>query len=145
LNGDFSLIQISGISVLSTLVRLASNLRPWLTGVLTAATGKVITKVALGSSADVDIAVQAARTAFKTTWGLNCPGSNRGELLNKLADLIAQNIDEIAALEALDSGMSEDAPFVPTEPSPSQEKPSAPPRDSTSVRLLQHSVIMQVR
>jgi aldehyde dehydrogenase (NAD+) len=69
-----------------------------------AATGQVITKAAIGSPADVDVAVKAARAAFKTTWGLNCPGSKRGELLNKLADLIVKNIDEIAAIEALDSG-----------------------------------------
>jgi acyl-CoA reductase-like NAD-dependent aldehyde dehydrogenase len=42
--------------------------------------------------------------AYKTSWGLKCPGSVRGKLLNKLADLIEANIDEFAALEALDVG-----------------------------------------
>ena len=68
------------------------------------ATGTLITKVAIASSADVDKAVVAARTAFKTCWGLNCPGSVRGELLNKYADLLEKHIDELAALEALDCG-----------------------------------------
>jgi len=68
------------------------------------ATGKVITAVAVGSAKDVDIAVDAAKKAYKTSWGLKCPGSVRGKLLNKLADLMEKNIDEFAALESLDVG-----------------------------------------
>jgi acyl-CoA reductase-like NAD-dependent aldehyde dehydrogenase len=68
------------------------------------ATGEVLSKVPVGSAADVDIAVKAARTAFKTTWGFNCPGSTRRDLLNKLANLIEQHQDELAALEALNNG-----------------------------------------
>ncbi|TFK33776.1 aldehyde dehydrogenase [Crucibulum laeve] len=66
--------------------------------------GKVITAIAAGSSKDVDIAVAAAHKAFKTSWGLKCPGATRGRLLNKLADLMEENIDELTALEALDVG-----------------------------------------
>ena len=66
--------------------------------------GKVITKVAAAGPKDVDAAVQAAKHAFKTTWGLKTPGHERGRLLGKLADLIEKNIDELAALEALDAG-----------------------------------------
>ncbi|KAF9043170.1 aldehyde dehydrogenase [Panaeolus papilionaceus] len=68
------------------------------------ATGQVITKVAAAGPKDVDAAVQAAQKAFKTTWGLHTPGTVRGKLLNKLADLLEKNIDEFAALEALDTG-----------------------------------------
>ena len=68
------------------------------------ATGKVLTKASAGTSADVDRAVKAAREAFKTTWGLNCPGSRRGQLLNNLASLVEKRLDEFAALEALDVG-----------------------------------------
>ncbi|CCM05988.1 uncharacterized protein FIBRA_08229 [Fibroporia radiculosa] len=64
-------------------------------------TGKFITKASIGTSEDVDIAVKAAHTAFKTTWGLNCPGAVRSRLLYKLADLMEQNIDELIALECL--------------------------------------------
>ncbi|KAI6000378.1 aldehyde dehydrogenase [Pisolithus orientalis] len=65
---------------------------------------KVITSVSEGTSKDVDLAVDAAEKAFETTWGLNCPGNKRGLLLNKLASLMEEHTDELAALEALDNG-----------------------------------------
>jgi aldehyde dehydrogenase (NAD+) len=43
---------------------------------------------------------------METVWGLNTPGEQRGVLLLKLAELIEQNKEELAGLEALDSGMS---------------------------------------
>jgi aldehyde dehydrogenase (NAD+) len=52
----------------------------------------------------VDTAYEAARKAFGTTWGLNAPGSLRGKLLARLADLMERDIDAICALEALDNG-----------------------------------------
>jgi aldehyde dehydrogenase (NAD+) len=64
----------------------------------------VFTAVAEGTAKDVDRAVTAAKRAFETSWGLKASGSRRGELLNKLADLIERNSDELAALEALDNG-----------------------------------------
>ncbi|KAI6122417.1 aldehyde dehydrogenase [Pisolithus thermaeus] len=66
--------------------------------------GKVITSISEGTPKDVDLAVDAAEKAFETTWGLNCPGSKRGLLLNKLASLLEEYTDELAALEALDNG-----------------------------------------
>jgi len=72
--------------------------------VINPANGQVLTKVAGGTSKDVDIAVAAAKKAYKTSWGLKCPGATRGRLLNKLADLIEQNAEEFAALEALNVG-----------------------------------------
>ncbi|EPQ61365.1 aldehyde dehydrogenase [Gloeophyllum trabeum ATCC 11539] len=66
--------------------------------------GKVITKVSAGTAKDVDIAVAAAQKAFDTVWGLNCAGAVRGKLLGKLADLMEEHADELAALEALDNG-----------------------------------------
>jgi aldehyde dehydrogenase (NAD+) len=41
---------------------------------------------------------------METVWGLNTPGPQRGELLLKLANLIDQNKEELAAIEALDNG-----------------------------------------
>jgi aldehyde dehydrogenase (NAD+) len=41
---------------------------------------------------------------METVWGLNTPGTQRGELLLKLADLIDKNKEELAAIEALDNG-----------------------------------------
>ncbi|KAI6100125.1 aldehyde dehydrogenase [Pisolithus croceorrhizus] len=66
--------------------------------------GKVITSISEGTPKDVDLAVDVAEKAFETTWGLNCPGNKRGLLLNKLASLLEEHTDELAALEALDNG-----------------------------------------
>ncbi|KAE9403857.1 aldehyde dehydrogenase [Gymnopus androsaceus JB14] len=68
------------------------------------ATGKLLTKVSAATSKDVDIAVEAARKAYKTSWGLKVPGVQRGEMLMKLANLLEANIDEFAALECLNVG-----------------------------------------
>jgi hypothetical protein len=48
--------------------------------------------------------------AYKTSWGLKCPGTMRGKLLGKLADLVEANLEEFAALESLDVGECE-GPF----------------------------------
>ncbi|KAG6918035.1 hypothetical protein DXG01_016887 [Tephrocybe rancida] len=72
--------------------------------VVNPSTGKLITSVYLGDAADVDTAVNAALKAYKTTWGLKTPGTQRGRLLNKLADLLEDNLPEFAALEALNVG-----------------------------------------
>jgi aldehyde dehydrogenase (NAD+) len=69
-----------------------------------AVNGKVITSVAAGTAADIDIAAQAARKAYKERWGLKVPGVQRGRMLSKLADLLQANANEFAALEALDVG-----------------------------------------
>ena len=57
-----------------------------------------------GSKKDVDIAVDAAKKAYKTSWGLKVPGEQRGKMLFKLADLMEQRAEEIAAIETLDVG-----------------------------------------
>ena len=63
-----------------------------------------MTKASVGTSEDVNQAVKAARSAFKTTWGLNCPGGQRGKLLQNLADLVEKHQDELVALDALNAG-----------------------------------------
>jgi aldehyde dehydrogenase (NAD+) len=70
------------------------------------ATGEVLTTVAEGSPADVDAAVQAARKAFDDMAGpwRKMSASERGRLLWKIAELVEQNIDELAQLETLDNG-----------------------------------------
>ncbi|CAE6499059.1 unnamed protein product [Rhizoctonia solani] len=67
-------------------------------------TGKVITKISEGSEKDVDLAVKAAQKAYDTAWGLNVSGVKRGQILIRIAELIERDIDEIAAVEALDNG-----------------------------------------
>src|SRR5918912_4614740 len=62
------------------------------------ATGEVLAKVAEADAADVDLAVKAARKAFhsKSPWR-RMSAAERGNLLNRLADLIEENVDELAA------------------------------------------------
>ncbi|KAJ8580022.1 putative 1-pyrroline-5-carboxylate dehydrogenase [Rhizopogon salebrosus TDB-379] len=74
--------------------------------VLNPVNGSVITPVAAGTAADIEIAAQAAKKAYKECWGLKVPGAQRGGMLSKLADLLEANADEFAALEALDVGKS---------------------------------------
>lgn len=68
------------------------------------ATGDVICKVAEADAPDVEKAVQAARAAFNSGEWPEMSATKRGELLYKLADLIEQNMDELAQLETLDNG-----------------------------------------
>src|SRR5438477_2074418 len=68
------------------------------------ATGETICQVAEGDKADVDLAVKAARKAFEEGPWPKMNASERGRLLNKLADLVEKNKDELAALETLDNG-----------------------------------------
>ncbi|KAF7368654.1 Aldehyde dehydrogenase 5 [Mycena venus] len=77
---------------------------PDMIDIINPASGKKIAAVSLGSSKDVDIAVKAAQKAYKTTWGLKCPGSQRGKLLTRLADLMERDIDQFTALESLNGG-----------------------------------------
>jgi len=68
------------------------------------ATGEIISKVAEGDSADVDLAVKAARRAFESgPWARMTP-SARGRILHRVGDLILAHADELAAIEALDNG-----------------------------------------
>lgn len=67
------------------------------------ATGEVICEVAEADAADVDKAVQAARKAFNGEWR-QISATARGNLLYRLADLIEENLDELARLETLDNG-----------------------------------------
>jgi aldehyde dehydrogenase (NAD+) len=67
-------------------------------------TGEVITQVAESDAADVDKAVAAARAAFDKGPWRKMSASQRGRLMNKLADLVEKYADELAQLEALDNG-----------------------------------------
>ncbi len=70
------------------------------------ATGEVITQISAGTAEDVDRAVQAARRAFDDPAGAwqKISAGERGRLLWRVADLIEQNIEELAELETLDNG-----------------------------------------
>ncbi|KAG5893698.1 hypothetical protein JTB14_017805 [Gonioctena quinquepunctata] len=73
--------------------------------VLNPTNGKVIVEVAEANKEDVDKAVAAAKVAFSrgSEWR-SMDASKRGTLINKLADLISRDTNELAALEALDNG-----------------------------------------
>ncbi|MEX2169334.1 MAG: aldehyde dehydrogenase family protein [Pirellulales bacterium] len=68
------------------------------------ATEEVIAEIAEGDKEDVDRAVKAARDAFDNGPWRTMDARDRGRLMNKLADLIEDEIDELAALETLDNG-----------------------------------------
>src|SRR5205085_4194672 len=63
-------------------------------GTVNPATGETICQVAEGDKADVDLAAKAARKAFEQGPWPKMSASERGRLLNRLADLIEQNADE---------------------------------------------------
>ena len=65
--------------------------------------GEKISSVSEADAEDVDIAVNAARAAYRDVWS-KTSGYERGQLMNKLADLIEQHADEMAALDATDNG-----------------------------------------
>ena len=67
------------------------------------ATSKVICEVQEAGDEDVDIAIKAARTAFEGAWGELTP-TERGKLLVKLADLIYENSEMLAAVESVNGG-----------------------------------------
>src|ERR1700737_1835917 len=62
------------------------------------ATGETICQIAEGDKADIDLAVKAARKAFEEGPWAKMNASERGRLLHRLADLLAQNKEELAAL-----------------------------------------------
>lgn len=71
---------------------------------LNPATEEVICEVAEGDWADVDAAVKAARHALESGPWSRMDARDRGRCMNRLADLIESEIDELAALETLDNG-----------------------------------------
>ncbi|CAH8261712.1 unnamed protein product [Arabidopsis lyrata] len=66
--------------------------------------GEVIAKIAEGDKEDVDLAVKAARHAFDHGPWPRMTGFERAKLINKFADLIEENIEELAKLDAVDAG-----------------------------------------
>jgi aldehyde dehydrogenase (NAD+) len=68
------------------------------------ATEEVIADVAAGDREDVDRAAKAAREAFESGPWPKMDARDRGRLINKLADLIEDELEDLAALETLDNG-----------------------------------------
>jgi aldehyde dehydrogenase (NAD+)/betaine-aldehyde dehydrogenase len=68
------------------------------------ATGQPWATMPAASAEDVDRAVQAAHRAFLDPAWANLTASQRGKLLYKLADLVAENAARLAELETADTG-----------------------------------------
>jgi acyl-CoA reductase-like NAD-dependent aldehyde dehydrogenase len=68
------------------------------------ATEEESARVAKGDERDVDLAVQAARTAFDQGPWPRLPAAERGKIVWKLADLLIASLDELARLETINTG-----------------------------------------
>jgi aldehyde dehydrogenase (NAD+) len=73
-------------------------------GTYNPATEALITEVPEAGEEDVNRAVEAARNAFDHGPWSRTSGHERSKLMHRFADLLEQNADELAALEALDNG-----------------------------------------
>jgi aldehyde dehydrogenase (NAD+)/betaine-aldehyde dehydrogenase len=67
------------------------------------ASGAALARAAMAGEADVDRAVEAARSAVEGDWG-RTPGTERSRLLHALADAIHANRAELAELESRNLG-----------------------------------------
>ena len=75
-----------------------------LQAIINPATGKPFMSVPAAGAEDVDRAVVGARKAFESPDWSKMRSAHRQRLLLKLADLMADNLDEFAQLESLDNG-----------------------------------------
>jgi betaine-aldehyde dehydrogenase len=66
--------------------------------------GQVVAEVAEGDRVDAQNAITAARQAFDSGVWPDLPAAERGALLYRLADRIAEQSEELARLETLDTG-----------------------------------------
>lgn len=64
---------------------------------------KIFTTIDRGTAADVDLAVKAAQRAMDGAWG-KLTATERGRILVKAGDLILKNAEDIAQIEARDTG-----------------------------------------
>ncbi|PHM70637.1 aldehyde dehydrogenase family protein [Xenorhabdus kozodoii] len=86
---------IQGASVLGQANETFSIVNP--------ASGEVITEINQGGEHEVNQAMQAASDAFHGVWAQTSP-IERGNCLNRLADLLQKNSEELAQLESLCTG-----------------------------------------
>ncbi len=67
------------------------------------ATEEKLAEIPEADARDVDLAVKAARRAYKDVWG-KMPGRERGKYLYRVARLIQEKSRELAILETMDGG-----------------------------------------
>jgi len=73
-----------------------------------------IASVYAAGEEDVDIAVKAARKALKDPSWKSLPGTDRGRLMLKLADLVEEHKETLATIETWDNGIFPPFPFLPS-------------------------------
>ena len=71
------------------------------------ATGALLAEVANASAQDVDRAVRAARDAFERGKWATMAASRRAKIIYKIAQLIAERLNDIALLEVRDNGKTQ--------------------------------------
>ncbi|QHI73927.1 aldehyde dehydrogenase family protein [Aminipila terrae] len=73
--------------------------------IINPATGEIIAVVTEGKDNDAILAIESAKAAFKddSVWR-NMSAEERGALLYRIADLIEENIDEMARTESINTG-----------------------------------------
>jgi aldehyde dehydrogenase (NAD+) len=67
------------------------------------ATEEKLAEISSANEKDVDLAVKAARRAYKNVWS-KTPGRERGKYLFRIARLIQEKARELAVLETMDGG-----------------------------------------
>lgn len=91
------LLYINGEFISSTSEKTITNLNPF--------TNEPINQVAEGQAEDINLAVAAARAAFDNGPWKTMKIKRRMEYIYRIADLIDEEIEKIAYLEALDTGL----------------------------------------
>jgi len=82
------------------------------------ANGETLAEMSAGTAADIDRAVAAARSAFRSGAWSRMPPRKRMGVLYRFADLVDENAEQLAVLETLDMGkpigdvINEDLPAV---------------------------------
>ena len=71
--------------------------------VIDPSTGEAFDQIQRGSAADIDRAVQAARAALEGPWG-RLSATERGRILHRMSTLMLARHEELALLEARDTG-----------------------------------------
>lgn len=66
--------------------------------------GGALADFAAGTAEDLDAAARAARTAFETGPWRELPGAQKAGIMNRWGDLILENLERLAVIEAEESG-----------------------------------------
>jgi aldehyde dehydrogenase (NAD+) len=67
------------------------------------ATGQTVSAISAGGAADVDRAVRSATGAFEGEWG-RLSAADRGRLLSRFGNAVAQHAERLAQIESVDTG-----------------------------------------